>query len=350
MRINKDQIVLSPGKQIQFSYNRAKGHLLGYLKNRLIWYYFPKFHVLTDFPDHMDLEISTACDLNCPMCYTRTDEFKNVVKRQFMDFGLFKRLVDECIKYGTYSIRISLRGEPFIHPNVIEMISYAKKAGIKEVSSLTNNFRLTPEMFEQAMKAGLDWLTISFDGLGETYEQIRQPAKFEESFNKIKEYKRIKDEARSVKPVLKVQSIWPAIKNCAEEYYIFFQPYVDMVASNPLIDFLHKDQDIEYFDDFDCPVLYQRMVVGSDGRVICPNDELGEYVFGDVYKESLHSIWHSERMNKARRLHREHKGYKELESCKKCFLPRKTHTAIEKAGVKQMKVKKYTGRSEEIGK
>jgi MoaA/NifB/PqqE/SkfB family radical SAM enzyme len=222
------------------------------------------------------------------MCYTRTDEFKKLVKRQLMDFGLFKRLVDECVKYRTYSIRISLRGEPFLHPDVIEMIRYAKNAGIKEVSSLTNNYRLTPEMFEQAMKAGLDWLTISFDGLGETYEWVRQPSKFEESSEKIREYKRIKDKAGSVKPVLKVQSVWPAIEDSAQEYYDFFEPYVDMIASNTLIDYLHKDKNIEYLEDFDCPVLYQRLAVSSDGKVICPNDELGECAFGDAHKESLH--------------------------------------------------------------
>ncbi len=284
------------------------------------------------------------------MCYTRTDEFKKLVKKQFMDFELFKRLVDECVKYKAYSIRISLRGEPFLHPNVIEMIRYAKNVGIKEVASLTNNYRLTPEMFAKAMEAGLDWLTISFDGLGETYELVRKPSKFEESFNKIKDYKRIKDKTKSAKPVLKVQSVWPAIKDCAEEYYNLFEPYVDMIASNPLIDYLHKDKDIEYLEDFDCPVLYQRIAVGSDGRVICVNDELSEYVFGDAYEESLHAIWHNEKITKTRQLHREHKGYKELGMCQKCYLPRKTQPVMERVGEKKILVEKYTGRVEEIGK
>ena len=350
MRINKDQIILSRKKQLQFSYHRARGHALAYLKNRMIWYYYPRFHILTDFPNHVDLEISTACDLKCPMCYTRTDEFIELVKKQFMDFALFKKRVDECVKYKIYSIRISLRGEPFLHPDVIEMIRYAKNAGIKEVASLTNNYRLTPAMFEQAMKAGLDWLTISFDGLGETYEWVRQPAKFEESLNKIKEYKKIKDKAGSLKPVLKVQSVWPAIKDCAVEYYSLFEPYVEMVASNPLIDYLQKDQDIEYVEDFDCPVLYQRIAVGSNGIVICPNDELGEYAFGDANKETLHSIWHGAKMTEARQLHREHRGYRELVMCQKCYLPRKTQPVVERIGDRKIEVEKYTGRVEEIGK
>ena len=350
MRINKDQIILSRWKQFQFSYHRARGHLLGYLKNRAIWYYFPKIHLLTEFPTHVDLEISSACDLKCPMCYTRTDDFKKQVKKQFMDYDLFKKLVNECVQFKAYSIRISLRGEPFIHPNVIDMIRYAKDAGIKEVASLTNNYRLTPEMFEQAMKAGLDWLTISFDGLRETYEQVRQPAKFEESLNKIKEYKRIKDKAGSIKPVLKVQSVWPAIKDCAQEYYSLFEPYVEMIASNPLIDYLHKDKEIEYIEDFDCPVLYQRIAVGSDGQAICCNDEFGDDIFGDATRESIHSLWHGKNMSRARQLHREHRGYKELVMCQKCYLPRRTQLEMERMGERKILVEKYTGRTEEIGK
>ena len=88
MRINRDQIILSRKKQLQFSYHRANGHVLSYLRNRAIWYYFPRFHILTAFPNHVDLEISSACDLKCPMCYTQTAEFKQLVKKQFMDFAL----------------------------------------------------------------------------------------------------------------------------------------------------------------------------------------------------------------------------------------------------------------------
>ena len=54
--------------------------------------------------------------------------------------------------------------------------------------------------------------------------------------------------------------------------------------SFPLIDYLQKDKDIGYFEDFDCPVLYQRLAVGSDGKIFCPNDEMGEYTFGDAHE------------------------------------------------------------------
>lgn len=350
MRINKDQVVPSRWKKFKFDLKRGYGHFFDYLANRFRWHYYPMLQHVSRFPDHVDIEISSVCNMKCPMCYTITDEFKLKIDRHFMGFEVFKKIIDECVHYGTYSIRLSLRGEPFIHKHVIEMISYAKEKGIKEVSSLTNNLALTPTLFEEAMKAGLDWLTISFDGLGETYEWIRNPAKFNESYEKIKEYKCIKKKAHSIKPVIKVQTVWPAIKNNAKEYLDAFAPYVDDIAINPLVDYLHKDEDIIYEDNFVCPVLYQRLVIGSDGiSLLCSNDEFCLRPVGDASKESLYDIWHGERMTKAREIHKSFNGVLLLEPCKYCYLPRKTKPVVEHIGVKKIIIDKYINRPDEIG-
>lgn len=350
MKINKDQADLSRLKKLKFDYRRGSGHMTAYLVNRFRWHYFPRLRHVSRFPDHVDVEISTACNMQCPMCYTTTDEFKLKVKKRFMDFGLFKKIIDECAENNVYSIRISLRGEPFIHKDVVGMIQYAKDRGIKEISSLTNNLALTPSLFVDAMKAGLDWLTISFDGLGDTYEQIRHPAKFEESYAKIKEYCLIKKGARSNKPVIKIQTVWPAIKNRALEYYEAFEPYVDDIAINPLVDYLHKDHDIAYLEKFTCPVLYQRLVIGSDGiALLCSNDEFCYHPIGDANVESLHDIWHGKRMTEARKIQEMHAGVKNLAPCKHCYLPRKTVSSTEYAGDKKIVIEKYVDRVDTIG-
>ena len=351
MKINVDQIHLSRWKRLRFDVKRGSGHMWPYLKNRFIWHTYPRIHRVSRFPDHVDVEISSACNMRCPMCYTRTEEFKKLVKRQFMSFELFKKIINECAKYHAYSIRLSLRGEPFIHKDVIKMIRYAKRKGIKEISTLSNILALTPELFKEAMDAGLDWLTISFDGIGKTYEKIRKPAKFEEAYKKIKAYKRIKNEAGSVKPVIKIQSVWPAIKDTAEEYIRLFAPYVDNMAANPLVDYLHADKNIIYEKNFDCPVLYQRLVIGSDGKVLlCSNDEMCYHSVGDANKQSIYEIWHGAKMQEAREIHRQHEGVQKLKPCKYCYLPRKTVPVVERIGKKKIVVCKLEGRTEEIGK
>jgi hypothetical protein len=259
------------------------------------------------------------------MCYTITDEFKEKVSVGLMELDLFKKLIDECKKYKPYSIRISFRGESFIHPHVFEMIEYAKKAGIKEVSSLTHGGMLDEEKFKKLIEIGLDWLTISFDGVGEEYNKIRAPNKYDEQVKKIKRFAEIKKELGTVKPIIKIQTISSALEKNPEEFYNTFEKISDQIAANPLIDFSHNVNDKNYIENFVCPQPWQRLVIGSDGgAMMCTNDESGSYIVGDLTKQTILDVWHGEKMEKARESHLKHMGVSDLSPCKWCYLPRKT--------------------------
>lgn len=352
MKINKGQFKLtSRTKNFKFELHRGNGHLISYIKNRIQWHLYPRVHHVSKFPAHVDVEISSTCNLSCPMCYTTTDEFKDKVGRGIMDFDLFKKIIDECVKYNLYSIRISLRGEAFIHPRVYDMIQYAKEKGIKEVSSLTHGGQIDEEKFEKLIDLGLDWLTISFDGIGETYEKIRYPLKFNDMVEKIKHFKEIKERRGVVKPVIKVQTVWPAISKNPEEFYNIFNPITDQIASNPLIDYLHKDTEIEYENNFTCPQLWERLVIGSDGEaLLCSNDEMGLNKIGDTKKESLYDIWHGKKMSKAREIHLKHMGVKEISPCKHCYLPRKTVRDNANVDDRIINIDNYVNREQTVGK
>ena len=156
---------------------------------------------------------------------------------------------------------------------------------------------------------------------------------------------------RSFKPVIKIQTVWPAIKDNAKEYFDAFNPYADEIAINPLVDYLHKDAEIIYLDKFICPVLYQRLVVASDGiALLCSNDEFCLYAIGDVNSESLYDIWHGKRITDARQIHKKHQGVDLLEPCKHCYLPRKTQPVIEYIDNKRIVINKYLNRLDVVGK
>ena len=326
MKINKGQIRLSSRKKnLLFEWKRGKGHHFSYLVNRIRWHFFPRIHHLSDFPSHVDIEISSACNLRCPMCYTITDEFKKKVNVGMMDFELYKKLIDECAKRNLYSIRISFRGESFIHKDIFEMIKYAKDAGIKEVSSLTHGGMLDETKFRKLIELGLDWLTISFDGIGETYNKIRAPNNYDDQVSKIRRFHEIKKELGVAKPIIKVQSVLPAIAENPIEFHETFDPIVDQIGANPLIDYSHKAQDSEFIENFTCPVLWQRLVIGSDGKVLlCSQDEYGLVIVGDVNEESIYDVWHGKKLRKARESHLKKMGVEEVPPCKFCVYPRKT--------------------------
>lgn len=352
MRTKTSQFRLSSrSNNFKFEINRGSGHLFSYIKNRIRWHLFPRLHHVSKFPSHVDIELSSLCNLNCPMCYTTTDDFKNKVNKKNMDFDLFKKIIDESARYNLFSIRLSLRGEAFLNKNIFDMIQYAKSKGIKEVSTLTHGGFLDAEKFEQLIDLNLDWLTISFDGVGETYDKIRYPLTFEDSVNKIKEFQKIKKRRNVVKPVIKVQTVWPAISKNPEEFYNIFNPITDQVASNPLIDYLGNDTDVVFEENFTCPQLWERFVIGADGNVmLCANDEMESYTLGNVQDESIFDIWHGKKLNKAREIHLKHMGTKEIEPCKHCYLPRKMEGDKVSLGDRLIDIDKYVNRDQTVGK
>ena len=350
MQINKGQFKISSwSERLRFNLRRGNGHMLAYMANRFRWYFYPRLRRAGSFPNHVDIETSSACDMRCPMCYTVTAEFKKLVRPKIMDLDLFTKIVDECAANGVYSIRVSLRGEPFLHPQIVEMVRYAKESGIPEVASLTNMLKLTPERFAELVDIGMDWLTVSFDGMGETYERIRKPAKFDEAVEKLREFKRIKQAKGSMKPVIKVQSVWTYIQDDPQAFYDLFAPIVDEVASNPEIDFNCAESEIEYLDDFTCPTLWQRLVIGADGRVLmCINDEYTKHAIGDANAQSIREIWNGEALRAVRQVHLDGAGHRELEPCKTCIYPRKINKNTTSVDGRQIENYEYTTHSEEV--
>ena len=340
----------TPEREMQFEKFRGEAWEAGYADYRNKWTELPKNQIVSDYPLLVDIELSSICNLHCPMCYTITDEFKKHVNTTRMDWDLYKKIIDE-IGGKVPAIRLSLRGEALVHKKFIECVQYAKSRGIKEVSTLTHGGKLTLDFFSRLVEAGIDWITISADGIGKTYEDIRKPIKFEDLMGKIKAMHRYKKENGLHRPVIKVQGIWPAIRENPEEYYKTFSPYVDLVAFNPLIDYLGKDTHIEYLENFTCPQQYQRLVIGADGLVMkCSNDEENREIIGDINVDTVYGIWHGEKMNAVREMHKQDRGFMNSAVCRKCYLPRKTEDEDGKVQGRTFVVKNYIFRIQEVGK
>jgi pyruvate-formate lyase-activating enzyme len=341
--INKGQFTLeTPEREAMFEKNRGFGVEDFYRENRRLWNDLPRWQHVADYPLHVDIELSTVCNLRCPMCYTITREFRTKVKPTLMEFDLFKKIVDECKAGDVYSIRLSFRGESFLHPRIVDSVRYAKERGIKEVSTLTNGYNLDERVFKKIMKAGIDWITISFDGLGGVYEKIRYPAKYERAVEKIKNYASIKKEAGRVKPVIKVQSILPAIENDPRSFYSVFAPITDMVSCNPLIDF-HRDVSLMPKEpDFVCPQIFQRLVIGANGLgMMCMNDVEQAIIVGDSHVQTVHEIWHGSTLSRVREIHKMRRGCEILAQCARCYLPLATYEETLEIGGRQVVAEKY---------
>lgn len=349
--INKGHFELdTPERTKNFSKKLATGWEEAYAEYRRLWVELPKKREVRDYPLLVDIELASICNLRCPMCYTITDEFKSKVKKGLIDFDLFKKVVDE-IAGKVFALRLSLRGEPTLHPQFVEAIEYAKSNGIQEVSTLTNCSNLTLELFEKVVKAGIDWITISIDGVDDEYEKVRKPLKFADTLKKLKDIHDFKKRNNLVKPVIKVQGVWPSIRPNPTKYYETIAPLVDLIAYNPLIDYLRKDSEIVYEENFACPQLYQRIVVGSDGKILmCSNDEDGEEVIGDANYQTIYEVWHGEKLNKIRGIHNTIDGFKKIKVCTLCYYPRKAAPDEKaKVGDREILIENYINRKQKVG-
>ena len=337
-------------REALFEQHRGEGWEQEYAEYRRNWTEYPKQQKVSEYPLLVDIELSSVCNLTCPMCYTITDEFKQHVNVTRMDWELYKKIIDE-IGGKVPAIRLSLRGEATLHTKFIEAIKFAKDRGIREVSTLTHGGKLPLPYFRKMVDAGIDWITVSADGVGATYERVRKPLKFDDLLGKLKTIKQYKKEHGLNRPVIKIQGIWPGIvESGIDTYYNTFAACSDLVAFNPLIDYLSNDTHIEYLEEFTCPQQYQRLVIGADGLVMkCSNDEENREVIGDIKQETVHQVWHGKKMQAVRDLHLQPRGFMQSAVCRKCYLPRKTEDESAQVGERTFIVRNYVHRIQVIG-
>ena len=83
-----------------------------------------------------------------------------------MKFDLFKKIIDDASQISVMGIDLYLLGEPLLHPQFVEMISYIKSKDLR-VNVLTNGMLLNVEKVESILRSGLniaDNITFSMYG------------------------------------------------------------------------------------------------------------------------------------------------------------------------------------------
>jgi radical SAM protein with 4Fe4S-binding SPASM domain len=289
---------------------------------RLKWNYYPKLDIVSQFPFHVDIETTDACNLRCIMCVHGTSKVKDV---GMMEMNFAKRLIDEVSYYKTYSIKFNWRGEPALHNGLVELVNYAKLKGILEVQFNTNGIPYDEKKIRELILAGLDRIIFSMDGAKkETYEKIRVGAVYEKLVNNVKSFYFIKKELKRRRPLIRIQMVrMKENKEEIKEFISMWKPYVDEIKINEVT---NRGQgnvlsvgDMVAIGRRRCPQPWQRIVISRDGKVLpCCSDWNMKWIIGDAKKDDLKVIWKSKKMEELRQLIREIR-LDEFEPCSHCF-------------------------------
>lgn len=129
-------------------------------------------------PDWIILGVNNTCNLHCKMCdvgtkNTETNFATNLIGTSplNMPLELYKTIIDQTkLYYPSAKIGFAFT-EPMAYPFIVEAIAYAKENGF--FTSVTTNALLLPNKAEAIVKAGLDEIFISLDGLETTHNEIR---------------------------------------------------------------------------------------------------------------------------------------------------------------------------------
>ncbi len=101
------------------------------------------------------LEVTDVCNIHCEGCYRQ-----HITGHKTLD--QMKAEVDFFCQWRNPDNFSLAGGEPLIHPDILELVSYIKSKGIKPVI-LTNAQALTPELLKKLKTAGVSGFTIHID-------------------------------------------------------------------------------------------------------------------------------------------------------------------------------------------
>lgn len=277
-------------------------------------------------PKSVKIELTGRCNYRCGFCALRMREKQ---PRGDMDFDLFKRITTDMREAGVEEIGCFFLGESMMAPDLlIEAIQWCKGLGFPYVFLTTNGSLAKPSVVDACMASGLDSLKFSVNNYDE--EQFKsivgvKGKLFYDALKNIKKARQIRDfgeydtkvYASSIRYDGEQQEKMEEILN---EHVL---PYVDEHYWLPLYSMgafaTQREEELGYRpiagnqgrlgalrDPLPCWSAFTEGHVRADGGLsACCFDASGEWIMGDLTKESFMEAWNSEKFRKLRRAHLE---------------------------------------------
>ena len=297
-----------------------------YLVYRMKWNLLGKIPLKTSVPIHVDLETASICNLKCTMCPHSKKEHK--MEKGLIENELARKIIKDCVESGVTSLKLSGRGEPLLHPYLVNYVELAKSRGIIDVMFNTNGLLLAEKKTRRLVDAGLDLIIISIDGsTKETYESIRIGSSFDQVAHNIEYMLRYRKEQKKFKPMIRLQFV--KMEENIREFEDFLRMWrgkadvlVGLDYSNRMGGKKQKAAKTrEKLGRAYCPHPFRRLTISFNGKALmCCVDWDNKYVVGDCRRQVIKEIWHSKAIEYGRACIKKLEHDK-IVSCRDCFAP-----------------------------
>lgn len=288
-------------------------------------------------PISLAFEPTTACNLRCPECPSGLRSFSRPTG--MLPEELFKRSIDELADTLLYLI-FYFQGEPYLHPQFLDLVKYASQKGIYTATS-TNAHFLDEKNARKTIESGLDRLIISIDGsTQETYQAYRIGGKLEKVIEGTKNILRLRKELKSKTPhvIFQFLVVRPNEHQIEEVKTLARELGVDEVGlkTAQIYDYENGSDLIPTIDRYSryklgkdgkyhiknrllshCWKMWHSCVITWDGKVVpCCFDKDAHHQLGDLQTDSFKNLWRSEAYQNFRQTLLQARS--KIEMCKNC--------------------------------
>ena len=270
-------------------------------------------------PYVLHLEPTNACTLRCPLCITGARD--NRVPPGRLRFDDYCRLM-AGVRDEIVFVRLDGSGEPFINPHFAAMLEYAHAHGIGTVVS-TNFQNSEPEEMERLVRAGLDYVIVSLDGVTqEVYEQYRVGGDIQRVLANLEALLAARRHLGSAAPFVEWQYL--EFDHNAHEVDAARQMAAEIGVDRLLVTNARPSfwqSQIASDAQRTCYWFYKAMNVAWTGDLkACCSDGLGEaFSVGNLLEQDLPAIWNGPRMLALRDLFISPRPYDESVATSKCI-------------------------------
>jgi len=225
-----------------------------------------------------------------------------------MDMDLYRNVIDQAVDGGSGAISIGSRGEPFLHPNIGEMLRYAsEKKHFFDLKINTNATKLSEEQCHSILSSDVNLVALSIDAHEKAvYEDIRVRGKFDEVVENVRRLRKIRD-TQYPNSNLEIRVSGVQFREDQDEagFHAFWSEICDTVVfvraqmrwntyENPL----HPERIRP------CDFLWHKLYVWHDGICNpCDEDYKSYLTPGNVNEHSLKEIWHNGAISQMREKH-----------------------------------------------
>ena len=262
------------------------------------------------------IEITNCCNLNCSFCSHIKKE------KRFMAEDEFEHILKEISKV-TKTIYLHVKGEPLLHPKIMEFLKLAEKYNLKV--NLTTNGTLFPKLVDKIKECkALHKINFSL------HCEQNNPNYEEEIFKNV--------EKLSPDTVI-IYRLWTLQNNKLDEkstktveklekYYELSPETVEKLKNEDNIKisstiYVDKDNEFKWPEITNhkscgyCHALKTQIAILADGTVVpCCLDSNGIINLGNIYKESIEEIQNKERYKKLKKSFQARKPEEKL--CQSC--------------------------------